>query len=192
MYKKPRVVEIPEAPTPEDITALTHRAYSTCIWHLERSDKTSGQLAAKLRRKGFTDQFITTVLEQLEEEGYINDRRFAKYYIERKIGDKGLSVLRSELSVKGVPRDLINEVVEEYTEELEENEEQSVSEVEEEGARKLAASKARQLPRDLEYSKKLNRVVGALARRGFSSDIYNIARAAVDEHSPAPEPEDEE
>lgn len=186
MYKKPTVVDIPENPTEEEETKLHKRAYNTCLWHLERSDKTSGQLQEKLQRKGFTSTYITPTLKKLEEEGYVDDTKYAEKYIDSKLGQKGMSVIRMELLQKGVDKDIITHTVERYEEELSRNEE-TVEEIEINAAQNLAKMRAERMNVNLPYSKKLNRIVGVLARRGFSSDIYGIATEAIKQYSTPPE-----
>lgn len=60
-------------------------------------------------RAQFTDQIISRLIEK----GYLDDERFAKYYVENRFVKKGISKKRLslELSQKGVDKEIIDEVL---------------------------------------------------------------------------------
>lgn len=59
-----------------------------------------------------SDENINKVLERLEERGYIDDEKFAKYYLENRNLKKGISEkkMRIELKSKGISEDIIQSV----------------------------------------------------------------------------------
>lgn len=58
-------------------------------------------------------EFSTTIIESLKTHGYLDDRRFAEYYVENRFVKKGVSKkrLRMELIKKGVEANVIDEVL---------------------------------------------------------------------------------
>jgi len=77
-----------------------------------------------LRDAGFTENAIERVLSGLEDAGIINDEEFARLWIASReaAGGAGRRKLVWELRRKGLPRDLIDRVLDEY---LDEDAEQS-------------------------------------------------------------------
>jgi regulatory protein len=63
----------------------------------------------------FSDEDIEKVITRLKEREYLDDYKFAKYYIENRFTKKGISSkrLRMELMKKGISRDIIDQVLEE-------------------------------------------------------------------------------
>lgn len=61
------------------------------------------------------DSAIDLVLERLVERGYVDDKKFAEYYVENRFTKKGVSKRRlvTELRKKGVSEDVINAALEE-------------------------------------------------------------------------------
>ena len=65
------------------------------------------------RVRGEVSGLSDKVLERLSVRGYLDDRVFAKYYVENRFVKKGISKkrLRMELMKKGVSREIIDEVL---------------------------------------------------------------------------------
>ena len=57
---------------------------------------------------------IETVIQKLESKGYLDDRKFAEWFIENRFAKKGISALRlrQELAKKGIDRSLVDELLE--------------------------------------------------------------------------------
>ena len=108
------------------------------------------------------------VLDELEHAGLVDDQRFARDWVESRQARRHLSrsALRHELQTKGVAREFIDLALEDVDRDDELR-----------AARALAGKKLgglTNLPREVQQ----RRVVGALARRGFGSDI--ISRVLAD------------
>ena len=58
-------------------------------------------------------EFSQTILNRLIEKGYIDDIKFARYYVENRFVKKGISRkrLKMELMKKGIAKDIIDEVL---------------------------------------------------------------------------------
>jgi regulatory protein len=108
------------------------------------------------------------VLDRLQLAGLIDDQRFARDWVESRQARRHLSrsALRHELQTKGVAREFIDLALEDVD-----------REDELQAARALAGKKLGSLA-DLPRAVQQRRVAGALARRGFSSDI--VSRVLAD------------
>ncbi|MBR3132056.1 RecX family transcriptional regulator [Candidatus Saccharibacteria bacterium] len=58
-------------------------------------------------------EFSRTIIERLVEKGYVDDRKFAEYYVENRFVKKGISQkrLKMELMKKGIAAEIIEEVL---------------------------------------------------------------------------------
>ncbi|MFZ5986751.1 MAG: regulatory protein RecX [Bacillota bacterium] len=74
------------------------------------------ELYGKLQTKGYDDDVITDVIIELKAMGYINDMIYAqKFVYERlKLKPKSKKMLRLELKNKGIPEDIIEEVLDSF------------------------------------------------------------------------------
>jgi regulatory protein len=160
--RDPQVEAADPAADPEAI------ARRIALRQLSASARSRGELESTLARKKVPPDAAGRVLDRLEEVGLIDDRRFAQNWVESRQTRRHLSkpALRHELQAKGVAREDIDLALEDIgrDEELR-------------AARMLAGKKLKttaSLPREVQK----RRVAGALARRGFSSDI--VARVLAD------------
>lgn len=175
--RKPRTwvpVDEYDEPIPLDATQLTKlrgRAENLCIWHLGQGPRTRKQLLDAMTKKGVPVDMAEGVLDKLEGYNYINDAEFADNYVRSRHGSqhKGASVIRYDLRRKGVDDQTIAEALEQVTPESELD-----------NARMLVAKK---LPstRSLERQKRVNRLVGMLARKGYGPGVaFQVVRDAID------------
>lgn len=80
-----------------------------------RSEKeTRDYLRKKIFEKKLDQQYIDLIIEKLEDKKYLDDRRFAEYYVENRFVKKGVSTKRLEMELmkKGVAKEIIEEVIE--------------------------------------------------------------------------------
>ncbi len=125
-------------------------------------------LGGKLKRWNVAGSAtLTKVLKRLEELNYIDDRKFAEWWVDQRnaFRPKGLALLSRELYQKGVSRSLIEEVLSSRT----------GSELE---AAKIVAAKKFKLLGRLTTREQQKKLYGLLGRRGFSPDVI---RNVVDE-----------
>ncbi|MFE6870489.1 recombination regulator RecX [Kitasatospora sp. NPDC057692] len=148
------------------------RARDICLRLLTGAAKTRKQLADALRKREIPDEVAEEVLTRLEEVGLIDDAAFARAWVESRHSVRGLSrrALAQELRTKGVAGDLA---------------EQALAQVdpddETEAARALVERRLR-TTRGLERQTRTRRLVGMLARRGYSEGLaFRVVREALDE-----------
>lgn len=121
----------------------------------------------KLVGKEFAEQIIEQVVADLQRQKLLDDREFARRFVEARLGRaNGSRKLQQELRRKGVASELIDEVLGEYASTLD-SEERAVG---------LLGKQAWRY-RGLERDKAKRRMLGFLARRGYDSQM---ARSAVE------------
>lgn len=78
-----------------------------------RRPHSSQELKNKLLRKGYKNEIIKNVIEELESKNYLNDTDFCKTYFEERFLRKkiGLNKIRAELVKKGIDRKIIDNVL---------------------------------------------------------------------------------
>ena len=77
---------------------------------LARRDYARAELARKLAPHGECAE-VAAVLERLQAEGYLSDRRFAQSFIEARQSGYGPRYLRHQLEARGVDRDVVEEAL---------------------------------------------------------------------------------
>lgn len=148
------------------------RARAICLRLLTGTPRTRKQLADALRKREIPDDVANEVLSRYEEVGLINDSAFADAWVESRHHGRGLArrALVQELRTKGVDATLIDEAVGQLD-----------SEQEEATARELVARKLR-ATRGLDRDKRLRRLAGMLARKGYPEGMaLRVVRRALEE-----------
>ncbi|MFF7886967.1 recombination regulator RecX [Streptomyces sp. NPDC020794] len=148
------------------------RARAICLRLLTGTPRTRKQLADALRKREIPDDVADEVLSRFEEVGLINDGAFADAWVESRHHGRGLArrALARELRTKGVDSTLIDEAVGQLDPEQEEA-----------TARELVARKLRST-RGLDRDKRLRRLAGMLARKGYSEGMaLRVVRQALEE-----------
>ncbi|GHE34574.1 hypothetical protein GCM10018785_00240 [Streptomyces longispororuber] len=148
------------------------RARAICLRLLTGTPRTRKQLADALRKRDIPDEVAEEVLSRFEEVGLINDEAFADAWVESRHHGRGLArrALARELRTKGVDSALIEEAVGQLD-----------AEQEEATARELVARKLRST-RGLDRDKRLRRLAGMLARKGYPEGMaLRVVRQALEE-----------
>ncbi|NEA97498.1 recombination regulator RecX [Streptomyces sp. SID13726] len=147
------------------------RARAICLRLLTGTPRTRKQLADALRKREIPDEAAEEVLSRFEEVGLINDSAFAEAWVESRHHGRGLArrALAQELRTKGVDSTLIDEAVSQLD-----------SDQEEATARELVDRKLR-ATRGLDRDKRLRRLAGMLARKGYSEGMaLRVVRQALE------------
>ena len=84
---------------------------------LAQRDYTCRRLREKLLAGGFDLKTVEETLESLIEARYVDDRRFAYNYVQLHREDRSRLRIRTDLENRGVPDDVISEVMREESEE---------------------------------------------------------------------------
>ncbi|WP_416875275.1 recombination regulator RecX [Kitasatospora sp. SC0581] len=148
------------------------RARDICLRLLTGAAKTRKQLADALRKREIPEEAADAVLTRLEEVGLIDDAAFAAAWVESRHAVRGLSrrALAQELRTKGVAADLVEQAVAQLDHDDETD-----------AARALVERKLRST-RGLDTQVRTRRLVGMLARRGYSEGLaFRVVRSALEE-----------
>jgi len=92
-----------------------HSAYVCAIRYLSHRMRSRKEIDQYLYgRKGFARETIATVIKRLADERYLDDKEFARLFVEGRIRSRPRSraLLRYELSQKGIDDDVIVAVLE--------------------------------------------------------------------------------
>lgn len=83
------------------------------LWRKTRVAKYKSRDGTLKERAGVSQELTERVFERLQEKGYIDDQRFATFWVEYRNQTKGSSLrkLTNELRAKGVPSLIIDDVV---------------------------------------------------------------------------------
>ena len=148
---------------------LSERSYpfamEKAVALLAMRPRTQQEIADALRKNAYPARTIARVMARLDEAGYINDTNFAEQWAASRTG-KGMGArrIRMELRRKGVDGDAIDEALSSI------DEDEMLS-----GALKAARKAASR--KDISDPKDRQKVLAALARRGYG---YSEAKQALD------------
>ncbi|WTK49272.1 recombination regulator RecX [Streptomyces sp. NBC_01520] len=147
------------------------QARDICLRLLTGTPRTRKQLADALRKREIPDEAAEEVLSRFVDVGLIDDAAFADAWVESRHHGRGLArrALARELRTKGVDSAVIDEAVGQLD-----------PEQEEETARELVARKLRST-RGLDRDKRLRRLAGMLARKGYGEGMaLRVVRQALE------------
>lgn len=164
------------APPPDDTaTAVPDAdaesvARAIALRQLSMAPRSRSQLEKKLRQRGCEDHVAAKVLDRLTEVGLIDDEAYAQMLVRSKQSDKGLArrALAHELRKQGIDQEIADEALGQV----------GVGD-ERVRAEQLVAKKLRSM-RGLAPDVQTRRLVGLLARKGYSGEVaWPIIRDAV-------------
>jgi len=117
-------------------------------------------------KKGVSKELTVRVFDRLQAKGYIDDEKFARFWVENRNVRKGISIrkLQSELGAKGVDRSIVERV-------LDQGERSDDDEI-----KKIIAKKA------VRYSDE-QKLIAYLMRQGFRYDVIKDALQEMKETS---------
>ena len=137
---------------------------------LSNAPRTRKELAKDLKDKDISDEVATVALDRFEEVGLINDQALASNYVSSQHERKGLgkNALRQQLRAKGVSDDVALEAISQISDDQEFQ-----------AAFALACKKIRSLQKD-DAKTQLRKIVGVLARKGYSSNLaFRVAKEVI-------------
>ncbi|HET7328685.1 MAG TPA: regulatory protein RecX [Nocardioidaceae bacterium] len=137
---------------------------------LTAQPRTRAELAEMLAKKLVPGEVATRVLDRFEEVGLVDDRAFARSWIESRQSGRGLArrALAQELRRKGVDDEVAREALDEVDPETEET-----------TARDLVRRKLRTMSR-LDDQTRVRRLTGMLARKGYPPGLaFTVVREEV-------------
>jgi len=158
-------LRVGQALSDDDVARLrrqddVERAHERALNFLSYRPRSEAEVRRNLRKKDVADEAIEAVVERLTRAGMLDDREFARYWVENRLqfNPRGARALGHELREKGVPVSIIDETLVGFDEEP--------------AARKAAEAGARRLAH-LEPTAFRRRLGAYLARRGFSYAVIS-------------------
>ncbi|MFE7787247.1 recombination regulator RecX, partial [Streptomyces libani] len=154
------------------------QARAICLRLLTGNPRTRKQLEDALRQRGIPEEAAEEVLSRFEDVGLIDDAAFADAWVESRHHGRGLArrALARELRTKGVDSAVIEVAVGRLD-----------SEQEESTARELVDRKLR-ASRGLDREKRLRRLAGMLARKGYPEGLaLRVVKQALEEEGEDPD-----
>ncbi len=140
-------------------------AYRYAIRLLKFRPRSEHELCSRLKRRGFSETDIKNSIIRLKQQGLVNDFEFARIWVESRIKKPlGINRLRRELKIKGIDKNIIEQVIGKI----------SIRYNEEETLKDLASRRWERL-KHIQPQKAKRRLFLYLLRRGFSSeDIQEV------------------
>lgn len=137
--------------------ASVQRATEMALRYLAYRSRSTAEVRQYLRQKKVPDAIVEQVIARLTERGWLDDRAFARWWVENRSEHRprGRLVLAAELRQKGVPEACIQEVLDELPED------ETVL------ARRAAERFARRLVSVQDRETFVRRLSAHLSRRGF-------------------------
>jgi SOS response regulatory protein OraA/RecX len=137
---------------------------------LARQDYSSGILRQKALQKGYETELIEKIIQHFQEIKYIDDLRYAENLTEMYLGTKGLQYIQQKLTLKKIPREIIQQILEENSEN---------NEPDENFIRRLRSRYKFYSPSELDPKTK-NKMLQFIVRQGFSRP-FEILKSMEDE-----------
>lgn len=139
--------------------------------------QSSHEIRQKLSKKGYEEAVIEAAIERMTRMGYLDDRSFARFWIESRSRSKplGKQALRFELRQKGIADAIVRELLDELVDESD-------------AAYQAAAGRVNRMKghSQREFKQKLG---AFLQRRGFRYDAVNQALNQLIEELSETEPD---
>jgi regulatory protein len=176
VYKKKEPRDFEANPVSDSERAkMLKRAENIVLWHVARREMSAKMVQQKLENKNeFPKELIKEIIQKAIDKKWIDDSRFTENFVASKIKyDKlGKNAIKQKLLMKGIDSETIGEALSEIDSELEAEAALEIA--------KKSLSKTRDLPKD----KRVQRTLGLLARKGYSSyDAFKAINLALEEES---------
>ena len=147
------------------------QARALCLRLLTARARTRAELEGQLAKRGYPDDVSTRVLDRLADVGLIDDADFAEQWVRsrRVNAGKGKRALAAELRTKGVDNEVITAALSDID-----------AGAERERAEQLVNDKLRRERNTEDEAKLTRRLVGMLARRGYSQTMaFDVVKVAL-------------
>lgn len=144
---------------------LKKRARLRAMRLLNDMGRTELNLRQKLERDGYPEDIIEDAVSYVKSFGYVNDENYARVFIEGRKNKKSRKEISSSLVQKGIDKEVIERVFEEYYEE--DDTLNAISEI----------LKKKHYDPEKAERKETQKIIGCLVRKGFEyTDIRKVIR----------------
>jgi regulatory protein len=148
--------------------------FEAALRFLEARARSQSEVRRRLKYAGYRPDLVDGAVVRLAELGILDDEQFARAWVESRdrARPRGERALRRELALKGIEREVADEVLEERRETAGED-----ADVDLDAARRLIARNLRTLERVVDPRARRQRAYALLARNGFDPDVCRQASA---------------
>jgi regulatory protein len=138
------------------------QARALCLRLLTGRSRTRAELSGQLAKRGYPDDVSAAVLDRLAAVGLVDDRDFAEQWVQSRRARAGKSrrALAAELRTKGVDNEVISTALAGID-----------AGAERDRAEQLVQAKLRRETLSGDDARITRRLVGMLARRGYSQNL---------------------
>ncbi|WP_245866726.1 regulatory protein RecX [Serinibacter salmoneus] len=150
-------------------------ARTIALRQLAGMPRSRAQLAEAMARKDVPEDVTEKVLDRLEDVGLVDDAEYAAMLVRSKHADRGLGrrALAHELQRKGIDQEVAQEAL------------ASVGPEEEERVARELVRKRVRATIGLEHDKRVRRIVGMLARKGYGAGLaYRLVSEELSAEAP--------
>jgi regulatory protein len=158
-------------PSTSESSRRDEQARVLCLRLLTARSRTRAELADQLAKRGYPDDVSTRVLDRLAAVGLVDDVDFAEQWVQSRRANSGKSkrALAAELHTKGVDNEVITTVLAGID-----------AGAERERAEQLVRTRLRREELGQDNTRISRRLVGLLARRGYSQSVAGeVVRAEL-------------
>lgn len=151
---------------------LYKRAVERACYILKSSDKTEQEMRRKLTEGCYPREAVDYAIDFLKSHRYIDDENYGKRYAEFNSSRKSRRLIQYELQKKGLPSDVISEILEEQP-------------IDEEAQIYAQITKKYREPKDMTPQER-TKMMASLQRKGFSWEtvrrVYRKLDCGEDEY----------
>lgn len=158
---------------------------------LEARSRSVAEVRRRLVGSGYQAELVERAIARLVQQGYLDDDAFTRAWVESRdrARPRGERALRTELSQRGVAREIIDAVLAErdagnrqgpgLTETVGESVDEQTVSADDVAARRLIERNRRALLRETDPRKRRQRAYALLARSGFDPETSRTVAASV-------------
>lgn len=136
------------------------RGRERALYILKSSDKTEKQLRDKLTGGNYPPVIIDRIVGFLKGYGYIDDYSYALSYVKAYAGVQSMNMMKSKLALKGIDKNTLNSVIDEYMENNEYDADKLIYDI----------LRKKRFNYDSADIKEKNKIISHLMRKGFKYD----------------------
>ncbi|RKM57028.1 regulatory protein RecX [Butyrivibrio sp. X503] len=144
---------------------LPKRATKRAMELLVKKDYTEKKLKDKLAEGLYSEDIIDAAIEYVKSYNYLNDERYARDYVSYNIELKSKMRIKQDLMTRGVSKDVIDLVLDEFGED-------ECRDAETDQIKKLLSKK--HYDPDMDYKEK-QKIIAFLLRKGYSMELIKNA-----------------
>jgi regulatory protein len=156
----------------QDPRAREEQARNLCLRLLTARARTRAELAGQLAKRGYPEDVSERVLDRLTDVGLLDDADFAEQWVRsrRVNAGKGKRALAAELRTKGVDNEVITAALAGIDADAERTRAEQL----------VSAKLRREKLTDDDDAKVARRLVGMLARKGYSQTMaFDVVKTAL-------------